>query len=162
MGTVPFDGIACVAVEAREQGMELAEQRTGSRVALQQVTDLGLESGATEVLVLCDPVVVTTEQKVQAVLVAESELELLAELALAVAGCGSAECGRTVVGENKALGLRIGRRRVTGAPVSQQVLRTGHITGPRVARHGLMPTGWIGVSVEFGQATGRRMSRHSH
>lgn len=73
-----------MAVEAREQGVELAEQRTGSHVALHEVADQGLEFGVTVRGVQESGPILVTEQKVQAVLVAESERKLAAALSPAV------------------------------------------------------------------------------
>ena len=150
LGTVPFDGIASVAVVTGEQGVELAGQRAGDQVTVQQGADRTREPVATDGRVAADPVV-AAEQEVQAVLVAESERELAAELALA-AGRLRAEFGRTAVAQDKALGLRrgagLGGGRVAGAAAAQQELGACQITGPRVLTDGCGGTGWIGLSRE--------------
>lgn len=107
LGTVPFDGVASVAVVTGEQGVELAEEGTGDLVTVQQGADRMLQPGETVGRVAADPVVTVSEQEVQAVLVAECEGELAAELSLAMAGSGT-EVGRTAVAQDKALGLRRG------------------------------------------------------
>lgn len=70
-----------MAVVTGEQGVELAGQRAGGLVAVQQGADRTREPFATDGRVTADPVAVA-EQGVQAVLVAESECELAAELPL--------------------------------------------------------------------------------